>query len=84
MEENPTYNMPQEEEGIDIVGLVRQLWEGKRTIIICTSVFIVLGLVMALTMKRTYSVSSTMVPPWMAWMVPGSMRKKSPALMGQV
>ena len=62
MEENPTYNMPQEEEGLDIIGLIRQLWEGKRTIIICTSVFIVLGLVMALTMKRTYSVSSTMVP----------------------
>ena len=62
MEENPTYNMPQEEEGIDIIGLIRQLWDGKKTIIICTAVFIVLGLVMALTMKRTYSVSSTMVP----------------------
>ena len=62
MEENPTYNMPQEEEGIDIVGLLRQLWDGKKTIIICTTVFIVLGLVVALTMKRTYSVTSTMVP----------------------
>ena len=63
MEENPTYNMPQEEEeGIDIIGLVRQMWEGRKTIIICTAVFIVLGLVAALTMKRTYSVSSTMVP----------------------
>ena len=62
MEENPTYNMPQEEEGIDIIGLLRQLWDGKKTIIICTTVFIVLGLVVALTMKRTYSVTSTMVP----------------------
>lgn len=62
MEENPTYNMPQEEEGIDVVDLLRKLWDGKKTIIICTAVFIVLGLVMALTMKRTYSVSSTMVP----------------------
>jgi len=62
MEDNSTYNMPQEEEGLDIIGLVRQLWDGKKTIIICTAVFIVLGLVMALTMKRTYSVSSTMVP----------------------
>ncbi len=63
MDENPTYNMPQEEEeGIDIIGLLRQLWDGKKTIIICTAVFIVLGLVMALTMKRSYTVSSTMVP----------------------
>lgn len=62
MEENPTYNMPQEEEGIDVVDLLRKLWDGKKTIIICTAVFIVLGLVMALTMRRTYSVSSTMVP----------------------
>ena len=63
MDETRTYNLPdQEEEGIDIIGLLRQLWEGKKTIIICTAVFIVLGLVAALTMKRTYSVSSTMVP----------------------
>ena len=63
MEENPTYNVPQEEEeGLDIIGLIRQMWEGRKTIIICTAVFIVLGLVVALTMKRTYTVSSTMVP----------------------
>ena len=63
MDETRTYNLPdQEEEGIDIIGLLRQLWEGKKTIIICTAVFIVLGLVAALTMKRTYSVTSTMVP----------------------
>lgn len=63
MEENPTYNMPvEEEEGIDIIGLLRQLWDGRKTIIICTAIFIVLGLVAALTMKRIYTVSSTMVP----------------------
>ena len=63
MEENPTYNVPQEEEeGIDIIGLIRQLWDGRKTIIICTAVFIALGLVAALTMKRTYTVTSTMVP----------------------
>ena len=63
MEENPTYNMPQEEEeGIDIIGLVKNLWDGRKTIIIWTAAFILLGLVAALTMKRTYSVSSTMVP----------------------
>ena len=66
MEENPTIqnnvnNVP-EEEGIDIIALLKGLWDGRKTIIICTAVFIVLGLVAALTMKRTYTVSSTMVP----------------------
>ena len=62
MEENQNYLPPQEEEGIDIQALVRQLWNGRKTIIICTLVFMLLGLVAALTMKRIYTVSSTMVP----------------------
>lgn len=58
-----TYNMPpEEEEGIDIIALLKSLWEGRKTVLICTGVFIVLGLVAALTMKRTYSVSTVMVP----------------------
>ena len=63
MEEN-RYNMPYEEEdeGIDIMALVKQLWEGRKTVIIFTCVFIALGFVAALTMKRTYSVSTVMVP----------------------
>ena len=51
-----------DEEGIDIMALVKQLWEGRKTIIIWTCAFIVLGFVAALTMKRTYSVSTVMVP----------------------
>jgi hypothetical protein len=63
MAENPTYNMPvEEEEGIDIIGLIKQLWDGRKTIIIWTAVFMVLGLVAAITMQRRYSVSSTLVP----------------------
>ncbi len=62
MEENLNYNIPEEEEGLDIMALVRQLWDGKKTVIICTVVFMVLGLVAALTMKREYSVSTVMVP----------------------
>ena len=63
MDENRNYNLPEEEEeGIDIMALVRQLWEGRKTIIIVTCVFIALGLVAALTMKRTYTVNSLMVP----------------------
>lgn len=63
MDENRN-NMPleQEEEGIDIMALVKSLWEGRKTVIIWTSVFIVLGLIAALTMKRSYAVSTVMVP----------------------
>ena len=51
-----------DEEGIDIMALVKQLWDGRKTVIIWTCVFIVLGFVAALTMKRTYTVSTVMVP----------------------
>ena len=44
------------------MALVKQLWDGRKTIIIVTAVFMVLGLVAALTMKRTYTVSTVMVP----------------------
>lgn len=64
MEQNSTtyHPVPEEEEGINIMALVRSLWEDRKTIIICTAVFIVLGLVAALTMKRTYTVNTVMVP----------------------
>ena len=62
-QQNPTYNMPQEEEGgIDILALVRGLWEGRKTIIICTAVFMFLGLMAALSMRRVYTVQTVMVP----------------------
>lgn len=62
MDENREFAQPEEDEGIDIMGLIRQLWDGRKLIIIITGVFIVLGLVAALTMKRTYTVNSVMVP----------------------
>ena len=62
MQDDYTQNALEEQEGIDILALIRQLWEGRKTVIICTVVFMVLGFVAALTMKRTYSVSTIMVP----------------------
>lgn len=64
MDENKNYNTPVEEEegGIDIMALIRSLWEGRKTVIIITAVFIALGFVAALTMQRKYSVSTVMVP----------------------
>ena len=51
-----------EEEGIDIMSLARSLWNGRKTVILTTCIFMVLGLVAALTMKRVYEVSTVMVP----------------------
>lgn len=63
MDQNNQYNNPQgEEEGIDIMALVKGLWDGRKTILIVTGVFIFLGLIAAITMKRTYTVTTTMVP----------------------
>ncbi|MBR5924525.1 MAG: hypothetical protein IKZ60_03615 [Bacteroidales bacterium] len=65
MDENLYYNTPEddeEEEGIDVLGFLRRIWDGRKTIIIWTCVFMVLGLVSALTMKRTYTVKTVMVP----------------------
>lgn len=64
MEENRnnTPTSEQEEGGIDIMAMVRNLWDGRKTILICLGIFIVLGLVAALSMKRSYSVTTVMVP----------------------
>lgn len=55
---------PQEEEekGLDMMAMVRQLWAGRKTIFITLGIFFALGLVAAITMKRTYSVQTVMVP----------------------
>ena len=60
--ENNVKPVEQEEEGIDIMALVRSLWDGRKTIFICLGIFIALGLVAALTMKRVYTVKTVMVP----------------------
>ena len=54
--------MEEEEEGIDILALLKGLLKGWKTILIVFAVFTVLGLLAAITMKRTYTVSSVMVP----------------------
>ena len=51
-----------EDNEIDIIALLKGLWAGRRTLLICTAVFLALGVLSALTMKRTYTVSSVMVP----------------------
>lgn len=63
MEEKLNNTTPvEEEEGLDIMAMVRDLWKGRRTIIICTVIFLALGIVSALFMKRIYTVQTVMVP----------------------
>lgn len=64
MEENiSNANTPNEEnEGLDIMAMMRSLWDGRKIIFITLGIFFALGLVAALTMKRTYSVQTVMVP----------------------
>ena len=64
MENNEKIVTPaeQEESGIDIVAIIRQLWDGRKTILITLGIFIALGLVAAITMKRAYTVQTVMVP----------------------
>lgn len=64
MDNNEKTTVPVEEEGggIDIVAIIRQLWDGRKTIFICLGIFIALGLTAALTMKRAYTVQTVMVP----------------------
>lgn len=64
MEEFPKQNIPfeDEDEGIDLIALIKTLWDGRRTVIIWTCLFIVLGLIAALTMQRKYTVTTVMVP----------------------
>jgi len=54
--------MEEEEEGIDFLALLKGLLKGWKTILIVFGIFTVLGLVSAITMKRTYTVSTVMVP----------------------
>lgn len=59
---NQTETPQEENEGLDIMAMVRSLWDGRKTIFITLGIFFVLGLVAAITMKRTYSVTTVMVP----------------------
>lgn len=60
--ENNVTPVEKEEEGLDIMAMMRNLWDSRKTIFICLGIFMALGLVAALTMKRTYRVTTVMVP----------------------
>ena len=51
-----------DDEGIDILFLIKGLWDGRKKVLIWTGAFMLLGLIAALTMKREYSVNTVMGP----------------------
>lgn len=53
---------PIAEDEIDLIALAKKLWDGRKTIIICTAVGLVLGVFIALTSPKEYTASTVMVP----------------------
>ena len=56
------YNGEGHEEEIDIKELIAKVWPRRRFIIICTGVFVLLGLFVAFTSPVSYTANTTLVP----------------------
>lgn len=50
------------EDEIDLIALAKTLWEGRRTVIKTTLIFMALGLFIAIFSAKEYTASTTMVP----------------------
>jgi len=50
------------EDEIDLIALAKTLWEGRRTVIKTTLIFMLLGLFIAIFSPKEYTASTTMVP----------------------
>jgi uncharacterized protein involved in exopolysaccharide biosynthesis len=50
------------EDEIDLIALVKTLWEGRRVIIRAVLIFAILGLFVAMFSKKEYTATTTMVP----------------------
>jgi hypothetical protein len=61
MEQQTPVPSPQEEE-IDIIALLKKVWNGRKTIFIALGVGTILGLFVALGTTKKYTVSTVMVP----------------------
>lgn len=58
---NETTNKPASNE-IDLIDLIRHLWNGRKLILKITGAFIILGLIIALTSPKQYKVEVRMLP----------------------
>ncbi|PKQ64417.1 hypothetical protein BZG02_06280 [Labilibaculum filiforme] len=55
-------NTTQAEDEIDLIQLAKTLWNGRRTVIRTTLIFMVLGLFIAIFSAKEYTATTTMVP----------------------
>ncbi len=67
MTENKEYkqvppHQEEEEQEIDLMEYARKLWESRKTLLIASSIAAVLGVVIALTTPRQYTVTVTLAP----------------------
>jgi uncharacterized protein involved in exopolysaccharide biosynthesis len=62
MQENKNNIPAQAEDEIDLIQLAKTLWEGRRTVIRTTLIFMALGLFIAIFSAKEYTASTTMVP----------------------
>lgn len=64
MNENPNQNIShyEEEQEIDILAIIKRLWDKKKLILIITGCFMVLGVFVALFSPKVYTSSVTFVP----------------------
>jgi uncharacterized protein involved in exopolysaccharide biosynthesis len=58
----PRGSAPDGDDEIDLIVLVKTLWNGRKTVIWCVLVFIAIGLFVALTSPTVYTASTIMVP----------------------
>lgn len=61
MQENNNIQTQADDE-IDLIQLAKTLWEGRRTVIKTTLIFMLLGLFIAIFSPKEYTASTTMVP----------------------
>jgi hypothetical protein len=55
-------NITQVEDEIDLIALAKTLWEGRRTVIKTTLIFMAIGLFVAIFSEKEYTASCTIVP----------------------
>lgn len=62
MDQMQSYNIPEDEQDIDIVELIQKMWLNRKLIIKITVVFMILGLVVALVSPKVFTASCDVVP----------------------
>jgi len=60
--EKPVITNIDEEDELDLIGIAKTLWNGRKTLFISVGVGFVIGLLMAISAPKEYTVSTVMVP----------------------